>query len=144
MAVRRHRAGGSMITELGAKRAMRVLREAGFLVQEERLPTMAQRWISALNEQGRANLSDSELTAAAERYIAQDHPLHHWPSAGQLEACAIEIRNRTGSKYWAEPEYDHPIATAEDVRKAWEAHLDLDELKRLHNARRGSTEELSA
>lgn len=123
-----------MITELGVKRAMRALRDAGFLVKEDRLPTMARRWIDALNKHGR--IDDDELLTAAERYIAQDHPLHHWPSAGQLEACAVEVRNRTDSKYWSEPDYDHPIATAEDVRKAWEAHVDLEELKRLHDARK--------
>lgn len=110
-----------MITEYGAKRAMRELREAGFIVEEKKLPTMARRWIDALNKHGRANIDDDELEEAARRYIAQDHPLHHWPSAGQLEACAIEIRNRTDSRYYVEPEPDGPRATPEEARLAWKA-----------------------
>lgn len=120
-----------MITELGAKRAMRVLREAGFIVDEERLPTMAHRWVEALNEHGRIGITDDELEAGAQRYVAQDHPLHHWPSAGQLETCALEIRNRTESRFYTEPENEARKATAEERHAAWAKHLPPELMERI-------------
>lgn len=130
-----------MITEHGAKRAMRTLREAGFRVDESTLPAMAQRWVEAANTHG--TLTDDSIVSAAERYIAEDHPLHHWPSIGQLQRCASEIANTTDSRYYSEPEPKAQKASPEQVRAAWSEHVDLTELERANRAmrsRRGSSE----
>lgn len=120
-----------MITDLDVKRAMNRL--SAVYPDPKDAEGAYHEWRAALRD-SRLNLQPIELKDAVTEFIATTEKTYGYPVPGQIVAI---VKSRRDSKYYREPEYNHQKATPEDVRKAWEAAgIDLDELKRLHDARK--------
>ena len=119
----------TVLTELHIRRAMNRL--GSVYPQPHDLEGAYREWRDALRKPG-LDLQPAELDQAVSRFIATTAKSFGYPNPAQI--IGIVKAHRTASSY-TEPD-DGPRATPEDVRNAWERHLDLDELKRSYQAMR--------